>query len=154
MITVDKIQQIAVVKATEGDNYIVDISIKPGNKITVLLDNDKAITIADCIEMSRHIESNLDREVEDFELSVMSAGLTEPFKITRQYKKNIGRQVDVLTKEGVKLTGRLANADEFGIVLETKTKERKGNNKGKQSSLSNINLNYSQIKQTKRVISF
>ncbi len=100
--------------------------------------------------MSRYIESNLDRETEDFELSVMSAGMTEPFKITRQYIKNIGRQVDVVTKEGNKHTGKLISADNSGIILETKTKEKKS----KQIITNNINLEYSKIKETKRVISF
>ncbi len=150
MITVDKIEALAAKKIQEGNNYIVDISVRPGNKIIVLLDNDKAISISDCVEMSRYIESNLDRETEDFELSVMSAGMTEPFKITRQYIKNIGRQVDVVTKEGNKHTGKLISADNSGIILETKTKEKKS----KQIITNNINLEYSKIKETKRVISF
>ncbi len=154
MITAEKVRQIADSKLAEGTNYIVDITVKPGNKIIVLLDNDKAITIADCIEMSRHIESGFDREVEDFELSVMSAGLTEPFKITRQYQKNTGRQIDVVTKEGMKLSGKLVSVSDDGIVLETRTKEKKDKNKGKELVVSNININFNQIKQAKRVISF
>ena len=150
MITIDKIEALAAKKIQEGNNYIVDISVRPGNKIIVLLDNDKVISISDCVEMSRYIESNLDRETEDFELSVMSAGMTEPFKITRQYIKNIGRQVDVVTKEGNKHNGKLISADNSGIILETKTKEKKS----KQIITNNINLEYSKIKETKRVISF
>ena len=150
MISVDKIREIAEVKIKEGENYIVEIKVKPGNKITIALDNDKAISIADCVEMSRYVESHLDREKEDFELSVMSAGMSEPFKITRQYIKNIGRQVDVVTKEGEKYSGKLAAANEEEIILETKIKEKKG----KQVTVSNINLKYNQIKETKRVISF
>jgi len=150
MISVDKIREIAEVKIKEGENYIVEIKVKPGNKITIALDNDKAISIADCVEMSRYVESHLDREKEDFELSVMSAGMSEPFKITRQYIKNIGRQVDVVTKEGEKYSGKLAAANEEEITLETKIKEKKG----KQVTVSNINLKYNQIKETKRVISF
>mgnify|MGYP003444181226 FL=1 len=84
MITVDSIKKLADEKLTEGSNFIVDISVKPGNKIIVLLDNDKGVSIADCVAMSRHIEFNLDREKDDFELNVMSPGLTEPFKILRQ----------------------------------------------------------------------
>ncbi len=150
MISVDKIREIAEVKIKEGENYIVEIKVKPGNKITIALDNDKAISIADCVEMSRYVESHLDREKEDFELSVMSAGMSEPFKITRQYIKNIGRQVDVVTKEGEKYSGKLTAANEEEITLETKVKEKKG----KQVVISNINLKYNQIKETKRVISF
>lgn len=151
MITVQKIRELATVKIEEGDNFIVDIYIKPGNKITILLDSDNAITIADCVSMSRYVESNLDRESEDFELCVMSAGLTEPFKVERQYKKNIGRQVDVLTKDGKKITGKLVSVSGEEIVIEIKSKEK---NKEKKLITNNINLNFNQIKETKRVISF
>ena len=150
MISVDTIREIAAEKIKEGDSYIVEIKVKPGNKITIALDNDKAISIADCVEMSRYVESLLDREKEDFELSVMSAGMSEPFKITRQYIKNIGRQVDVVTKEGIKYTGKLVSANDEGMELETKMKEKKG----KQVLTNTINLSYNQIKETKRVISF
>ncbi len=154
MITVEKIQQLADAKLAEGTDFIVDISVKQGNKITILLDNDKGISIANCIAMSRFVESNLDREVEDFELNVMSPGLTEPFKIPRQYQKNIGRQVDVVTKEGQKLSGKLYKTDNEGIELETRTKEKTEKNKGKQLIISNISLKFNQIKETKLVLSF
>ena len=81
MITIDKIQKLADEKLVEGTNFIVDIAVKTGNKIIVLLDNDNGVSIGDCVAMSRHIESNLDREADDFELNVMSPGLSEPFKI-------------------------------------------------------------------------
>jgi ribosome maturation factor RimP len=154
MITREKIQELADQKLAEGSNFIVDITIKPGNKIIILLDNDSGISISDCVAMSRHIESSLDREAEDFELNVMSPGLSEPFKILRQYEKNIGNHVDVVTKEGKKLSGKLLKADEKGIELETKTKERVEGKKGKQLTTNNISLTFSQIKETKIVISF
>ena len=154
MITVDKIQKIADEKLAEGANFIVDIAVKTGNKITVLLDNDNGVSIGDCVAMSRHIESNLDREADDFELNVMSPGLSEPFKILRQYQKNIGKQVDVVTKEGKKLSGKLLDANNLGINLETKVKEKVANKKGKQLIINNINLTFNQIKETKIVISF
>ncbi len=154
MITIEKIKKSADEKIAEGTNFIVDISIRPGNNITILLDNDAGVSIGDCVAMSRHIESSLDRETEDFELNVMSPGLTEPFKIIRQYQKNIGKQVDVLTKENKKVTGKLIAATDKGIVLETKRKERVENKKAKQIIINNINLTFDQIKQTKVVISF
>jgi ribosome maturation factor RimP len=154
MITVEAIQKIADEKLAEAGNFIVDISVKPGNKIVVLLDNDKGVSIADCVAMSRHIEFNLDREKDDFELNVMSPGLSEPFKILRQYQKNIGKRVDVLTKENKKLTGKLLTATEAGIVLETKSKEKIEGKKTKQEVINNINLTFNQIKETKVVILF
>ena len=154
MISVDIIQQIADEKIAESTNFIVDIAVKSGNKITVLLDNDNGVSISDCVAMSRHIEAGLDREKEDFELNVMSPGLSEPFKILRQYQKNIGKQVDVVSKEGKKLSGKLLKASDMGIELETKTKERVEGKKGKQLIINNINLTFNQIKETKIVISF
>lgn len=154
MITIDSIQKLADEKLAEGSNFIVDINVKPGNKIVILLDNDKGVSIADCVAMSRHIEFNLDREKDDFELNVMSPGLSEPFKILRQYQKNIGKRVDVVTKENKKLTGKLLSATEAGIVLETKSKEKTEGKKTKQEVINNINLTFNQIKETKVVILF
>ncbi|HET6226051.1 MAG TPA: ribosome assembly cofactor RimP [Bacteroidia bacterium] len=154
MITIDLIKKLAEEKVSEGSNFIVDISVKPGNKITVLLDNDKGVSIADCVAMSRHIEFNLDREKDDFELSVMSPGLSEPFKILRQYQKNIGKYIDVVTKENKKLTGKLLSATTEGIVLETKSKEKVEGKKAKQEIINNITLTFNQIKETKVVILF
>ncbi len=151
MITTDKVYELASEKIKEGDNFIVEISVKKGNKITVLIDNDKAITINDCVEMSKFLELKLDREAEDFELSVMSAGLTEPFKVARQYQKNIGRQVEVITKEGQKFVGKLLSVIEDCITIETVNKEKK---QSKSVRIENINLKLNQIKETKRVISF
>jgi ribosome maturation factor RimP len=154
MITVEKIRELAEAKAQEGDNFIVELTVKPGNKITVLLDNDKGVSIADCVAMSRHIEFSLDREAEDFELNVSSPGLDQPFKTLRQYKKYIGKQVEVLTKENKKIVGKLLKVEEDGIELESKVKERAEGKKGKQVVINNINLNFNQIKETKVVISF
>lgn len=148
MITVEKIRALAQEKLAEGDNYIVDISVKPGNKIIVLLDNFKGVSIKDCVEMSRQIEFNLDREVEDFELNVSSPGLDQPFKVLKQYLKNIGKQVEVVTKENKKIMGTLLSANENEIELESKTKEKK------QQIITNHKLNFNQIKETKIVISF
>ena len=154
MITVEQITKLAEEKIAEGENFIVDITVKPGNKITVLLDNDKGVSIADCVAMSRHIEFSLDREAEDFELSVSSPGLDQPFKTVRQYKKYIGKQVELVTRENQKMSGKLLSADEQGITLESKTRERSDAKKGKQTIINTINLTYNQIKETKVVISF
>lgn len=154
MISVEKIRGIIDVKIAESSNFIVDLSVKPGNKIVVLLDNDKGVSIADCVAMSRHIEFSLDREAEDFELNVMSPGLTEPLKILRQYQKYLGKEVDIVTKDNKKLNGKLLSVNEQGIQLESKTREKVEGKKGKQTIINNINLTFDQIKETKIVISF
>ncbi|MDQ3047092.1 MAG: ribosome assembly cofactor RimP [Bacteroidota bacterium] len=154
MITVENIKKLADEKIAESDNFIVDISVKSGNRIVILLDNDNGISIAECVAMSRHVEAGLDREQADFELNVMSPGLSEPFKVKRQYEKNLGKQVDVVTKENKKLTGKLLEVKEDGIILESKSKEKVEGKKTKQLIINNISLTFNQIKETKIVISF
>lgn len=154
MITVEQIKKLVDEKLSGTSNFIVDISVKSGNKITILLDNDAGISIGDCVNMSRHVEFSLDREQEDFELSVMSPGLTEPFKILRQYQKYLNKQVEVVTKEQQKLTGKLLSVNNDGIVLEIKSKEKVEGKKSKQLIVNNIPLTFNQIKETKVVIVF
>jgi ribosome maturation factor RimP len=154
MITKEKIRQL-VEERTEGTaNYIVDINIAPGNKITIEIDSDKGVTIKDCIDVSRYVEQNLDREKEDFELQVSSPGLNQPFKIFKQYVKNIGRMVDVITRGGEKITGKLVAADEEGIKLESEIKMKDEKTKKRKTIKKIIDLDYSNIKETKVVISF
>jgi ribosome maturation factor RimP len=154
MIEVEKIRELANEKVGLGSNFIVDVSVKSGNKITILLDNDNGISISDCVEMNRYIETKLDREVEDFELNVMSPGLSEPFKILRQYQKNIGKEVSIVTKEGEKFNGKLVSVTEEEIELEYKKRESKKGKKGKTLVTKKTILKYNQIKETKIVILF
>jgi ribosome maturation factor RimP len=104
--------------------------------------------------MSRHVESNLDREKEDFELHVSSPGLDRPLKTLRQYKKYTGKELSVATRDGKKYSGKLLKASEEGIELESRSKEAVEGKKGKQLIIRNINLTFNQIKETKVVISF
>ena len=91
----------------------------PDNRIFVDIDGDNGVTIDDCIELSRAIEGNLDRDSEDFELNVSSAGADQPLKLTRQYRKNVGRDLEVVTFDGEKVTGTLEDASDDGIVIRT-----------------------------------
>ncbi len=150
MITVENITKLVEKKLAEGSNFLVDVAVKPGNKIYILLDNDKGLSINDCVEMSKFVESNLDREVEDFEMHVSSPGLDRPLKILRQYQKYIGKQLEIKTKEGEKVIGKLLSATENGISIEAKEKA----NKGKQLQINTINLTFNQIKETKVILSF
>ncbi len=154
MITVEKIKRLVEEKIEGSPNFIVDIAVKPGNKITVLMDSDKGIVVADCVAVSRHVEANLDREIEDFSIEVSSPGLDYPFKTKRQYKKNIGREISSLTKEGEKVIGKLLSVNDESILIETKTKEVIAGKKSKQLIINNVNLTFNQIKETKVVLSF
>ena len=92
MIEKKVVSQLIEEKLASSSNYLVDVVIKPGNLIVVEIDNDEAVSIDDCAELSRYLEEHLDRDVEDYELEVGSAGITSPFKVLRQYVKNIGNE--------------------------------------------------------------
>ena len=103
MINKETIKQLVNDKIALSDYFLVDVTVSTSNHIVVEIDNQDGVNIDFCAELSRHIESQLDREVEDYELEVGSAGLTAPFKVIEQYHKNKGNEVDVLTKEGKKI---------------------------------------------------
>ncbi|MBR6440789.1 MAG: ribosome assembly cofactor RimP, partial [Bacteroidales bacterium] len=111
---IEKIKILELVNnALDGsDKFLVSLKITPDNRIFVDIDGDNGINVDDCIELSRAIESQLDRDEEDFELNVSSAGADQPLKLTRQYRKNIGRDVEVVYLDGEKVEGELTAADE------------------------------------------
>lgn len=142
-------------KALEGtDSFLVDVHVTPMNKIIVLIDREGGVSINQCVEVSRFIEKNLDRDAEDFELEVSSAGLDQPFKVLRQYQKNIGREVDVKLTDGKKIKGNLISANEKGITVQQITKERIEGRKAKQTVEKNFSFTFPEIKETKVVIKF
>jgi ribosome maturation factor RimP len=136
------------------DKFLVEVKVLAGNKIEVYVDAPNHILIADCVALSRHIEGNLDREKEDFELQVSSPGATESFKVLSQYKKYIGSKVRTVTKEGAKHEGILKSADENEFVIEETRREKKALGKGNQTVVENITLSYNQTKETKSVLPF
>lgn len=137
-----------------SDNYLVDIIINTGNNISIEIDNVNGVNIDDCVELSRHLESKLNRDEEDFELTVGSVGLTSPFKTLRQYQKNIGNEIEVLTKKGQKLSGVLKSAsdDEFTITISKKEKAEGAKRKTEVSE--DLPFRYEEIKYTKYLIRF
>ena len=151
MITKEKIQFL-VSQVLSDDMFIVDITVGSGNAISVSIDSDAGVTIDDCIATSRHIEQNLDRETDDFSLEVSSPGLTQPFKILRQYKKNIGQKIEVVAVTGEKKEGILISADEQGFQLEIASKEKV--NGTKAMVMKTIDYTFEQVKTVKLVISF
>ncbi len=148
MIDAKKIQVLANEKLKGTDVFLVDVKIKPINKIFVFVDSDSSVTISDCIDISRHIEFSLDRETEDFELRVSSAGLDQPLKVLRQYQKCIGGEVEILTTDGEKKIGTLIKADKNGIEIISKQ------NKKRELKELNISIDFEDIKETKQIISF
>lgn len=137
-----------------SDKFIVDVKVLAGNKIEVYVDAPNHILIADCVALSRHIEGNLDREKDDFELQVSSPGATQPFKVIQQYKKYINSKVDVTTKDGKKHQGIILSANDDEFVIEETRKEKKTIGKGNHTVVENITLTYNQIKETKSILPF
>lgn len=154
MIRKEEIVRVVEEVLSGSDKYLVDVVINPGNLIVVEIDSDEAVTIDDCAELSRYIESKFDRDTEDYELEVGSAGITSPFKVLRQYRKNIGKEVEVLLKAGVKLTGVLKSADETGITLVVEKQVKPEGAKRKVTVQEDRFYTYDEIKYTKYLIRF
>ena len=120
----------------------------------VYLHHKEGVWIEDCVELSRYIESRLNREDEDYELEVGSAGIGQPFKVLQQYTNHIGKDVEVLAKDGRKYCGTLKDADErqFTVTVQKKVKEE-GAKRPKMVD-EDITFTYEEIKYTKYLISF
>ncbi len=101
------------------DLFLVEVTVRPANKIAVFVDSFKGVTLEECIGISRYLESKLDRSVEDFELEVSSPGLDKPLKLPVQFEKNMGRMLDVVMFDGIKVTGKLLEMKSGVISVET-----------------------------------
>lgn len=158
MIEKSTIRELAEERIAELDRgiYIVEIKINSGNQILVELDTEQgSIGIEDCISVSRNIEHNLDREVEDFSLEVSSAGLDQPLRVLKQYLKNIGKTVSVAKLDnGKKIEGVLLAADENEIKIEVKEKKSVDGKKKKVWVTEEITFKYIELKEVKLVITF
>jgi len=157
MISKKKITELAEERMNELNCglFIVDMTISAKNVIHVELDKAEGyVSINECMSVSRNIEHNLDRESEDFELHVSSAGLDKPLRVLPQYIKNIGREVKVVTTDGKKQEGLLVAASEKELTLETSRKEKIEGKKKKELIVEQHVFPMNQIKETKIVISF
>ena len=156
MIMIDKeiIKKIVNEKLDGADYYLVDVSVSQDNAISIEIDNDNGVSIDYCIELSRYVEGNLDREEEDFELEVGSSGITSPFRILRQYVKNVGNEVEMLLKSGIKLTGILKNADENEVTITVQKKVKAEGAKRMTVVDEDHTYSYNEIKHTKYLIRF
>jgi ribosome maturation factor RimP len=134
--------------------FLVDLNISESYKILVTLDGDNGVTLQDCIDISRVIEHNLDREEQDFSLEVASAGVSSPLKNVRQYKKNVGRTLKVKTVSGETIEAELADANDELIVLKWKSREPKKIGKGKETVENVRKIPYSDIKEAIVIIIF
>lgn len=136
------------------DLFLVDLKISADDQITVTLDGDSGVTLQDCLDASRAIEFNMDREEHDFALQVMSYGLSEPLALNRQYQKNIGRELDVVLTSGEKIEGELVSVDEESITLLLRYRRPKLIGKGKEDVEEEKVIRLDEIKKALVVIKF
>lgn len=135
--------------------FIVDITISSNNDILVELDKvSGGVSIDDCIRVSRNIEHNLDREEEDFQLQVSSAGMDKPLRVEKQFQKTIGKPVKVILKKHGSVEGTLSAYNDQEITITTETKEKIEGSKKKKLVIKNHNISLVDVKETKRVITF
>jgi ribosome maturation factor RimP len=146
MISEQLIKDLTSTHLEGTDRFAVSVAVRSDNRIRIFIDSDTQVFIEHCIELSKFIESQLDRETEDFELNVSSSGLDQPYKLSRQYIKNIGREVSVLQKDNSKIEGTLIEADTEGFIVKETTKVKKVVTETTHKFL------YSDIKETKEII--
>ena len=153
---IDKQQVIDLTNEWLADKeyFLVDVVISKDDKITVEIDHAEGVWIEDCADLSRHIESSLSRETEDYELEVGSAGLGQPFKVVQQYQNHIGLEVEVLTKDGRKLKGILKDANESDFTVTISKKEKPKGAKRPVLVEEDLQFTYDSIKYTKYIINF
>jgi Uncharacterized protein conserved in bacteria len=154
MIEQSLVKEIAEDFLNGSESYLINVEVKPGNAIVVEIDNDQSVNVEECIALNKYIESRLDRDKEDFELEVGSYGISQPFKIPRQYRKYIGKEVEVLTKAGMKYTGILKGAEENGIVLTIEKQIKPEGAKRKITVEEDLSFAYEELKYTKYLIRF
>lgn len=139
----------------EGKEYfLTDLTISDDDRIVVEIDHKEGVWIEDCVELSKFIESNLDREVEDYELEVGSAGIGQPFKVRQQYDNNVGAEVEALLVGGKKLVGVLKSVDDSGIVLVVNTKVKPEGAKRPKMVDIDTPISFDDLKEVKAVIKF
>ena len=133
-------------------HFLVEVRIKPTNNIKVFIDADEGVILSDLIEYNRKLYKQLEESDlfpdGDFSLEVSSPGLDEPLKLFRQYKKNIGRFVEITCKDSTKKEGKLVDATEDGVIIETES------GKGKKKEIKQESVLFDQIKNTKIQVKF
>ncbi len=136
------------------DLFLIDFSLSGDNGIKIVIDGDNGVLVEDCMFVSRAIEHNIDREEHDFSLEVLSSGAVTPLTLPRQYKKHVGRNLEVTTLDSQNLEGELTEVNDQGVVLKWKAREPKPIGKGKVTVTKEANVTFENIKEAKVKIKF
>ena len=154
MIDRNQLREIVEKSIAGTEVYLVDLRIEADNRIVVEVDSQNGMDIDTCAAITKKIESSLDRDKEDYELEVGSSGLTSPFKVKQQYLKNLGKEIEVITKDGMKLKGILTavNAGDYVVEVPTKLKEP-GMKKPRVENVPHT-INFDNTKSAKHIFKF
>ena len=154
MIKKADIQKLVENNIAETDLFLVGLKVSADNCIEVLVDSPQGVDLDQCAAISRAVESGLDRDVEDFELTVSSAGLDLPLQVPQQYLKYIGKEVEIIFKNGKKLKATLTAADTESISISYIVLKKEEGDKRKKPVTETANYQLNEIKSTKPVIKF
>ena len=154
MIETNVVRKLVDEWLEDKDYFLTDLTISPDDRIVVEIDHQDGVWIEDCVALSRFIEDGLDRDAEDFELEVGSAGIGQPFKVLRHYEIHEGETVEVLTKEGKKMEGILSNVTPEHFTVTVQEKVRIEGKKRPEMVDRDVTFSYDDVKFTKYVINF
>jgi len=140
MITTESITELIEQHIEGSDIFLVEVLVKPGNAIMVHVDKPEGISIKECVKISRFVNESLDRDTEDYALEVSSPGLGGSFRVKQQYEKNLGRDIEVLYTDGIKVKGKLESVSDNGIILKVNGDDEE--------------IGFEEIKTAKAIISF
>ena len=153
MITEKYIEELINKELENSNLYLLNLRVSHKNDIVALIDGYSPVSIKDCVSLSRKIEGQLDRDVEDFSLQVSSPGITEPLHDWRQFKKNVGRQVEIKLPENKTISGTLVDATPEKFELKPLAKGKKKKSEA-NASTENLHFAYDEVEQTKIIIAF
>jgi len=155
MIVKERVEELVAGFIGESELFLVDVLVKPGNQLTVLVDSPQGVSVDSCVELSRFLNNSMDREEEDYSLEVSSPGLGSPLRVPQQYLKNIGRDIELVLNNGDKYKGKLLSLEGNVISVETvMMKANPGNPKKKRKVIEEQSWILDEIKTTKVIVSF
>ncbi len=134
------------------DLFLIDLKVNLNNNIKLIIDGDNGVSLKDCANVSRDIENNIDGEKFNFSIEVSSSGIGTPLISNRQYKKNVGRKIEVYTDQAKPIVGELTRVNDDSFTIEWSQRESKPIGKGKINVVKNKTLLFSDVKSSKVVI--
>lgn len=151
---INKLVEVVEEHLQGTDVFVVDCIATANNDLTLILDADSRVNIDTCVSVSRAVDAVFDRDIEDYSLTVTSAGIGEPLKLLRQYQKIVGSPIEVLLTDGVKILATLDSADESGITISYDEKVAVEGKKRKELQHTVRTLSFEQIKTAKEYLDY